>query len=64
MGDGSRERRPPYLPGGYSVDEDADLLTLRRPDGSMVAVFGARADAAREIEREAWEDFGGRGRLR
>ena len=57
--DGGREERGLYLPSGYRLDEDADLPTLRGPDGSEVAVFGARADP-REVERAAWEDFGGR----
>ena len=43
------------------MDEtDPELVILRRPDGSEVAVFGELADP-REVERAAWEDFKGRG---
>ena len=57
--DGNRERRSPYLPTGYRLDEDADFLVLRREDGSEVAVFSAtRADPA-EVEHAAWEDSRG-----
>ena len=27
------------LPDGYAAERDADVLTLRRPDGSVVARF-------------------------
>jgi hypothetical protein len=46
------------LPPGYYVDKDADLLVLRRHDGSVVAVFSARGVAKEFIERAAWEDYG------
>ena len=59
MRNGPEQQRAPYPPSGYSLDQDPDALTLRGPDGSMVAVFGERADP-REIEWAAWEDFGGR----
>ena len=60
MSDGRREGRAPYLPSGYRLDEttDPDAAILRRPDGSEVAAFGERADP-KEVERVAWEDFGG-----
>jgi hypothetical protein len=47
--DGERERRSPYLPTGYRLDEsDPDLAVLRREDGSEVAVFSAKgADTPR-----------------
>ncbi len=46
--DGNRERRSPYLPTGYRLDEDADFSVLRREDGSEVAVFSAKgADTPR-----------------
>ena len=60
-GDGDRERRSPYLPSGYRLDEtDPDTVMLRRADGSEVATFSAAGADPREVEREAWEDFGRR----
>jgi hypothetical protein len=61
--DGPREegRRGPHLPSGYALDEtDPDAVVLRRPDGSGVATFSAVGADPREVERSAWEDFGGR----
>jgi hypothetical protein len=46
------------LPPGYYVDKDADLLMLRRHDGSAVAVFSARGVTKEVVERAAWEDHG------
>jgi hypothetical protein len=56
------EERGAYLPSGYTLDEtDPDAIVLRRrPDGSEVATFSAVGAGAREVERSAWEDFGGR----
>lgn len=45
------------LPPGYYVELDADLLTLRRHDGSSVATFSARGAAMKLVERAAWEDY-------
>ncbi len=59
-GDGDRERRSPYLPSGYRLDEEADFAVLRREDGSEVAVFSATGADPKEVERAAWEDFRGR----
>ncbi len=61
-GDGGREERRPYLPSGYSLDEEADFAVLRRPDGSEVAVFSATGADPREIEGRAWEDHRERNR--
>ncbi len=60
MRDGGREGRALYLPSGYALDEatDPDAAILRREDGSEVAAFGERA-SVEEVERAAWEDFGG-----
>ena len=59
--DGERERRSPYLPDDYHLDEtDPDAIVLRRADGSEVATFSAVGADPREVERSAWEDFGGR----
>ena len=44
------------LPAGYWVERDADILVLRRPDGSIVAAFSARGADPNEIERAARED--------
>jgi hypothetical protein len=60
--DGPREeRRGAYIPSGYTLDEtDPDaMIVLRRPDGSEVATFSAVGAGTREVERRAWEDFGG-----
>jgi hypothetical protein len=46
------------LPPGYYVDQDADLLVLRRHDDSAVAVFSVRGVAREFVERAAWEDYG------
>ncbi len=58
MRDADRERRSPYLPSGYRLDDtgDPDEVVLRREDGSEVAVFGATGADPKEIERVAWED--------
>lgn len=45
------------LPEGYRVDEitDPGVVFLRRPDGSVAAIFTRAADP-KEIEHEAWRD--------
>jgi hypothetical protein len=45
------------LPPGYWVELDADLLELRRPDGSLVAAFSARGATPAEVTRTAEEEF-------
>jgi hypothetical protein len=45
-----------YLPPGYHIRLDADLLTLHREDGSMVASFVVGAAPA-EVVREAEDDY-------
>ena len=57
---GNRERRSPYLPTGYRLDEDADFSVLRREDGSEVARLSATGADPAEVEHVAWEDFRGR----
>ena len=49
------EKRPPYPPDGFSLDETTDpgAVILRRPDGSEVAAFSAEGADPREIERAA-----------
>jgi hypothetical protein len=45
-----------YLPFGYYLDRDADLLMLRRSDGSLAAAFYASRADLFEVEVTAWED--------
>jgi hypothetical protein len=45
-----------YLPPGYHIRLDADLLTLHRDDGSMVASFVV-GDAPSQVLRTAEEDY-------
>ena len=56
--------RSPKLPEGYRLDlaGDPDAPALRRPDGTVVARFGARGMTNEAIEREALEDLLGTGR--
>jgi hypothetical protein len=51
--------RLPKLPEGYRLDlvGDPDAPALRRPDGTVVARFGARGMANEALEREALEDL-------
>ena len=52
----------PRLPPGYRLDRsDADVWTLRRPAGWVVARFSARGAAKEAIEQTAWEDYEGSG---
>jgi hypothetical protein len=44
------------LPFGYYLERDADLLVLRRSDGSFVAAFNVRGVDLFEVELMAWED--------
>jgi hypothetical protein len=48
----------PKLPAGYWLDRvtDPDVLMLRRPNGSVVAVFNMWAATAEAIEKVANED--------
>ena len=51
--------RSPKLPEGYRLDlaNDPDAPALRRPDGTVVARFGARGMRHEVLEREALEDL-------
>jgi hypothetical protein len=62
-GNGDRERRSPYLPSGYYLDEtsERDFVILCADDGREVAWFSATGADPKEIEERAWEDFRGRG---
>jgi hypothetical protein len=54
-----RTHRPPELPEGYRLDlaGDPDAPALRRPDGTVVARFGAKGTTGEAIEREELEDL-------
>jgi hypothetical protein len=45
-----------HLPPGYRTRDDADLLILLRPDGSVVAAFSALGADPLEVIAAAWED--------
>jgi hypothetical protein len=44
------------LPFGYYLERDADLLVLRRSDGSFAAAFNVRGVSLFEVELAVWED--------
>ena len=44
------------MPFGYYLERDADLLILRRSDGTFVAAFSARGVDLFEVELAVWED--------
>jgi len=50
------------LPPGYRLEMDADLLQLRRADGSLVAAFSVRGASPAAVVREAEEDHRRHGR--
>jgi hypothetical protein len=51
------------LPPGYRLEHGADVLLLRREDGSVVAAFSTRgATPAEEVARVAEEDHGTHGK--
>ena len=57
MGHESKDKHNGFkLPFGYYLECDADLLVLRRPDGTFVAVFNLRGVDLFEVELMAWED--------
>jgi LuxR family maltose regulon positive regulatory protein len=39
------------MPTGYYLERDPDILTLRRPDGSLVGAFSARDAAPEDVRR-------------
>jgi hypothetical protein len=45
------------LPPGYRIEQDADLLILRRQDGSMVGAFSTRGATREAVEKAAYEDY-------
>jgi hypothetical protein len=44
------------LPFGYYLERDADLLVLRRSDGTFVAAFNVGGVDLFEVELAVWED--------
>ena len=44
------------LPPGYNIEHGADVLVLRREEGSVVAAFSARGATPEEVKRSAWDD--------
>ena len=50
------------LPPGYGLEYGADVLLLRRADGSTVAAFSARGVAASGVARIAEEDYRAHGK--
>lgn len=45
-----------WLPFGYYLEPDADLLILRRSDESLVAAFSAEGVDLFEVELAVWAD--------
>ena len=45
------------LPPGYGLEYDADVLLLRRNDGSTVATFSTRGVAPSTVLRAAEDDY-------
>jgi hypothetical protein len=45
-----------WLPFGYYLERDADLLILRRSDDSLVAAFNAEGGDLFEVELAVWAD--------
>jgi hypothetical protein len=54
--------RVAMVPPGFRGAFDADLMELRRPDGTLVEVFSARGAAPAEVVRAAEEDHRRHGR--
>jgi hypothetical protein len=46
-----------YLSPGYYLELGADILILRRKEGSVVAAFSARAASPGEVARTAETDY-------
>ena len=45
-----------WLPFGYYLERETDLLILRRSDGSLVAEFRAEGVDLFEVELAVWAD--------
>jgi hypothetical protein len=46
-----------FLPPGYHIQSDAEMLMLRRANGSMVAGFVGGHSAPSEVVKMAEEDY-------
>ncbi len=46
-----------HLAPGYELEHGADVLLLRRDDGSVVAAFSARGATPSEVVRTAEADY-------
>ncbi len=51
------------LPNGYAVEHGADVLLLRRGDGSVAAAFGAANTPPSVVARVAEQDSRSSGRV-
>jgi hypothetical protein len=51
-----------HLAPGYELEHGADVLLLRRDDGSVVATFSARGVTPSEVVRTAEADYRTRGK--
>ena len=49
-------KKESWLPFGYYLQYDADLLIVRRSDGTFVAAFNASKVDLFEVEVAVWED--------
>ena len=49
-----------YLPPGYRLERDADILTLRRSDGSFLSAFSVRGVSEQALLRSVEDDLSGR----
>jgi hypothetical protein len=45
------------LPYGYTIEHGANVLLLRRDDGSVVAAFGAASTPPSKVARLAEQDY-------
>ena len=50
------EKTPYHLPSAYRLERDADVLILRRSNGSFVAAFSARGATGEAVVRAAVDD--------
>ena len=49
-------KKESWLPFGYYLQYDADLLIVRRSDGDFVVAFNVRNVDLFEVEWAVWED--------
>jgi hypothetical protein len=46
-----------YLPPGYGLEYGADVLLMRKHEGSVVATFSARGATVSKVAKTAEEDY-------